>query len=171
VPAVRKSSRFGVDSWLAIVIFLPISIVLLNPGRPTEDITDVAPSAVEYLTDLQLLDEDETVEVFRAPNDLRFRLAGSVITDQKVLRYWTSENRSDWYSEKAAYEDIISITLEGTPNQTKARFTRRQGDTVALVLPTAEGDVVDVIKKLVGRSPSATVTYEGMDALTTAGGL
>jgi transglutaminase-like putative cysteine protease len=167
---VRKSSRFGVESWLAIVIFLPISIVLSNPGRPTEDITDVAPSAVEYLAELQLLDEGETVEAFRAPNNFRFRHAGSVITDQKVLRYWTSEDFSDWYSEKAAYEDIVSITFEGAANQTKARFVRRQGDTVDLALSTAEGDVVDVIKKLVERSPFATVTYKGMDALTTAGG-
>ncbi len=167
---LNQNSRFGVESWLAVLIFLPASVFAVDLGYPTRDIGNVEPEVVEYLSELELVDPGEVIESFRAPSHFHFRHAGSVITDQKVLRYWTSDDLSYWYSEKAGYDDIVAITFESDPDsrETRAQFVRRQGDSVNLVLPEAEGEVVEVIKRLVERSPAAVVTYSGMDEI--AGG-
>lgn len=166
---LHENSRFRMDAWLAILVCLPLVLVSLNGSWPTSEPTNVSPSAIAHLEERELLDEGESVELFRAPNDLTFRRAASVITDRKVLRYWASEDLDHWYSAKAAYDEIVAMTFEGASGlgPTRAHFVRRQGDSVDLLLPAAEGEGAEVIRRLVSRSPAATVTYKGLDGFAT----
>jgi hypothetical protein len=159
------ATRFSADErarWHAKVRRLYDTWLAIHPPRGLPGRQHFDPLAIhDLLPNLWLLD------VQRAPFRLRYRLAGTKITERlgrEVTGLWLDEAHPHLASDPGYFKRYRTVVFDATPSWRRGRPMFRQDEHVAelenLILPlAADGETVDMLLILTVRYTTAGTEY------------
>ncbi|MGD8896440.1 MAG: hypothetical protein PVJ73_10420 [Acidobacteriota bacterium] len=96
--------------------------------------------------------------LFYSAGPLSYSDDGCLLTDQRIVSYWTDPEATELHVESATFSSIRRITVEygSRSNATLVTVTKRNGMEFVLELPTAQGGDRLLVDELRKRLPFGT---------------
>ena len=103
-------------------------------------------SAQEFLNTSGVIEPDEDVLYFYAGGPF-FAAVGTILTDRRVISYWTDFDASEFFVESATFSEVAETSwVRGTwADPTSLSVVRKDGSSFVVSLATeAQGDEIFV---------------------------
>jgi hypothetical protein len=166
--AYARNSRWSVRHALLVIIMAPLLglLVARDVGLLQSDVvvsgSQLSGSARAHLQET-ILRRGENVLYSYSAGLLSHPGGGHLLTDQRVVSYWTDPETAELHVESATFSSIRNVAVEYGHGSapTSVTVNKRNGTVFVLRLPTAQGGDRSLVNELRKRLPFGTaVTAE-----------
>lgn len=142
---MRANSRWKARDWILLVASGPLLAFVAASSTGVIPSTQVTPGWMvwghtkAFLERSEVLEPDEEIVYFYSAAPLSYEADGNLLTDRRVISYWTDDDTGEFFVESADFAEIRDIDVRRGDWVTPTAVTVHRGDGSSfLVVLSAE---------------------------------